>query len=145
MTDWNKRFLDLAEHISTWSKDTIKVGCLIVNNDKRILSTGYNGMPSWFDDTKLFDLGSNKNKIITHAEINAMNCLKKPYYERSSFNEELTLYVTRPPCSDCAKFICLSYINIKNIYYFDKTNKEHQESLDIFKKYGVSATCLLKE
>ena len=49
-TDWDKRFLDLAEYISSWSKDTSsKVGAVIVHN-KRIVSTGYNGFPEGYDD-----------------------------------------------------------------------------------------------
>lgn len=137
MTDWNKRFIDLSDFISQWSKDTIKVGCVIVDNNKKVLSTGYNGMPSWFDDSKLFDLGDNKNKIITHAEINALNCLSL-----DNKDKELTLYVNRPPCLNCSKNIYFSYFNITKIYYVNRTNKEHQESLDFFKYLDVKINCL---
>lgn len=137
MTGWNKRFIDLSDFISEWSKDTIKVGCVIIDNDKKVLSTGYNGMPSWFDDSKLFDLGDNKNTIITHAEINALNCLSI-----DNKDKELTLYVNRPPCLTCSKNIYFSYFNITKIYYVNRTNKEHKESLDFFKDLNVKINCL---
>lgn len=134
MTDWNKRFLDLADHISLWSKDTIKVGCILVDNNKKVLATGYNGMPSWFDDSKLFDLGPEKNNIITHAEINALNELSV----NDDINKSLTLYVNRPPCYTCSSLICNSIFNIEKVYYVDRTSKEHQKSLDLFSKYNIS-------
>lgn len=50
---WHERFLNLAKEISTWSKDpSTKVGCIAVEPDqRRILSTGYNGFPPGIDDT----------------------------------------------------------------------------------------------
>ena len=135
---WNKRFIDLADFISLWSKDNIKVGCIIVDQNKKIVGTGYNGMPSWFDDNKLFELGVNKNKLITHAEINALKNMGNKYPEGP-----LTLYVNRPPCFKCAKKICFETdLNISNIFYTNKTNKEHQKSLDIFKDFGIELTCM---
>ncbi len=45
-TKWDKRFLKLAREISTWSKDpSSKIGAVIVNDERRILATGYNGFP----------------------------------------------------------------------------------------------------
>lgn len=138
MTDWNKRFLSLADHVSTWSKDTIKVGCIIVDKDKRVLATGYNGMPSWFDDSKLFDLGTQKNTLITHSEVNALNCLSI----NDDRDKSLILYVNRPPCFRCSSLIVNSVFNIEKIFYVDKTNKEHQESLDLFNKNNIYYKCL---
>ena len=43
---WNQRFIELAEHVATWSKDpSTKVGAVIVDFDKRIISIGFNGYP----------------------------------------------------------------------------------------------------
>ena len=51
MTDWNKRFLDLAGHVAGWSKDpSTKVGAVIVNDDKQVLGLGYNGFPRGVHD-----------------------------------------------------------------------------------------------
>ena len=133
-TNWDKRFIELSEHVSNWSKDTPKVGCTIVDQYNKVLSTGYNGMPSWFDDSKLFDLGLEKNNIITHAEINALNELSI----NDDINKSLTLYVNSPPCYTCSSLICNSIFNIEKIYYVDRTSKEHQKSLDLFSKYNIS-------
>ena len=50
---WHKRFLEISEFISTWSKDpSTKVGAVIADIDNRIVSTGYNGFPKNVKDTK---------------------------------------------------------------------------------------------
>ena len=46
MADWDQRFLDLAHHISLWSKDpSTKVGAVAVSDARAVLETGYNGIP----------------------------------------------------------------------------------------------------
>jgi len=101
MTDWNKRFLELAKHISTWSKDPSRqIGAVIVGGDRQILSVGYNGFPRGIkDDSRLLDR-ETKYTLIVHAEMNAIY--------NATYNgiklEGSTLYVTGlPVCSDCAK------------------------------------------
>ena len=48
---WDKRFLELAKHISGWSKDpSTKVGCIVVGEDREIRSTGFNGFPRGIED-----------------------------------------------------------------------------------------------
>jgi dCMP deaminase len=43
---WDIRFIELAKHVSTWSKDpSTKVGAIIATEDRRVLSMGYNGFP----------------------------------------------------------------------------------------------------
>ena len=50
---WDLRFLELANHISSWSKDpSTKVGCIIVGADREIRSTGFNGFPRGIDDSE---------------------------------------------------------------------------------------------
>ena len=50
-TKWDLRFIGLAQHISTWSKDpSTKVGCVVVGEDREIRSTGFNGFPRGIDD-----------------------------------------------------------------------------------------------
>ena len=49
---WDDRFLELAKHISEWSKDpSTKVGCVIVGEDREVRSTGFNGLPRGIDDS----------------------------------------------------------------------------------------------
>jgi len=71
MSDWDSRFLNLAKHISSWSKDpSTKVGSVAVR-DRRILATGYNGFPQGIDDT-LSRLNNRDEKLLrtVHAEAN---------------------------------------------------------------------------
>ena len=54
---WDKRFLDLAKHISEWSKDpSTKVGCIVVGEDREIRSTGFNGFPRGIEDLSLIHI-----------------------------------------------------------------------------------------
>lgn len=137
-TNWDKRFIELSEHVSNWSKDTPKVGCTIVDQYNKVLSTGYNGMPSWFDDEHLLEIEDLKPHLITHAEINALNCLSKEHY-----NKELVFYITKPPCIYCATSIAYSCLKVKKVYYVDNTSEHFktkyklQESLDLFLKRGI--------
>jgi dCMP deaminase len=73
-TKWDKRFLDLAHHISQWSKDpSTKVGAIIVDEDKRIVGLGYNGFPMGVsDDPGLYANRAIKYERVIHGEINAI-------------------------------------------------------------------------
>ncbi len=98
---WHKRFIELAEFISTWSKDpSTKVGSVIVDKYKRIVSTGYNGLPKDIEDTKeRYENRDIKYKIILHAEENALAYAKRDL-------TDCTLYVSGlPPCAHCASLI----------------------------------------
>jgi dCMP deaminase len=71
---WDKRFIDLAKHINTWSKDpSTRVGAVLVGPDREILSVGYNGFPRGIADTpeRLNDRPT-KYELVVHAEINAI-------------------------------------------------------------------------
>ncbi len=46
MSKWADRFMSLAEHVATWSKDpSTQVGCVIVDKQNRVVSLGFNGFP----------------------------------------------------------------------------------------------------
>lgn len=106
---WDARFMRLAEEISTWSKDpSTKVGAVIVNDDRRMLATGYNGFPRGINDTEeRLNNREEKYPRIIHAELNAlMNAL----YNGVSV-KDATLYVYGLPiCSDCSKSVIQSGI-----------------------------------
>ena len=75
MTDhWDIRFLSLARHISTWSKDpSTKCGAVIVDCFNRIVSLGFNGFPRGIpDDPELYANRPEKYKRVVHCEMNAM-------------------------------------------------------------------------
>ena len=98
---WDKRFLDLATHISSWSKDpSTKVGCVVVGEDREIRSTGFNGFPRGIkdDEGRLADR-EQKYPLICHAEENAiMHAARTGISLKGN-----TAYVTWPPCSRCTR------------------------------------------
>ena len=79
MNKWDERFMKLAEHVASWSKDpSTKVGAVIVDEQHRIVSLGSNGFPKGIaDDTRLDDR-AKKYEIVVHAEINAILFANKP-------------------------------------------------------------------
>ena len=98
---WDLRFIDLARHISEWSKDpSTKVGCIIVGEDREIRSTGFNGFPRGIDDTsERLEDRNQKYPMICHAEENAIM-----HAARIGVSLKGTMaYVTWPPCSRCTR------------------------------------------
>ena len=98
---WDIRFLELAKHISGWSKDpSTKVGCVVVGEDREIRSTGFNGFPRGIsDDNERLTDRSKKYPLICHAEENAiMHAARIGISLKGS-----TAFVTWPPCSRCAR------------------------------------------
>ena len=89
-----------------------KVGCLIVK-DGHIISDGYNGTPSGFDNNCeiLTEYGLITKPEVLHAETNAITKLAKS--TQSSLNS--TMYITVSPCLDCSKLILQS--GIKRVVY----------------------------
>jgi dCMP deaminase len=107
---WDIRFLDLAEHISEWSKDpSTKVGAVAVSNDRQILSIGYNGLPRNIDDSveRLYDR-EVKYSLVVHAE---MNCIYNATHNGVSLNGALLYVHGLPICQDCAKGVIQVGIN----------------------------------
>ena len=102
LNHWDKRFLRIAEEIKTWSKDPgTKVGSVLVES-RRILATGYNGFPQNLSDS-LDRYIDREYKLLTvlHSEVNAiLNAAKNGTKVEGS-----TLYVTFPPCSQCASAV----------------------------------------
>lgn len=71
---WDLRFIHLAEHYSTWSKDpSTKCGAVIVAPDRTIVSVGYNGFPRGIEDTdERLNNREVKYELVVHAEMNAV-------------------------------------------------------------------------
>ena len=93
---WDRRFLELAQHKATWSKDpATQVGAVICLH-KQDKYYGYNGFPAGIDDKedRLNDY-KIKQALTIHAEINAILSAKEDITGH-------TLYCTRPPCIRCA-------------------------------------------
>jgi dCMP deaminase len=106
LTKWDKRYLELAEFVSKWSKDpSTKVGAVVVSPKNTVVSLGFNGLPIGVADTheRLFNR-ELKYKMIVHGEINAIT-----FSGQSLAN--CVLY-TWPfmPCSRCAGSVIQSGI-----------------------------------
>lgn len=104
MDKWDKRFVNMAKLIATWSKDpSSKIGAIAVDDNHRILGTGYNGF-NRFDDDLLSDyyIRDIKYSKIIHAEKNLiLNCLNS-----GVSLEGATVYVYGlPVCKTCANEI----------------------------------------
>jgi dCMP deaminase len=100
-TKWDRRFVELAQHISGWSKDpSTKVGCVVVGPDREIRSTGFNGFPRGIEDN-LERLGDRARKypLVCHAEENAIMHAARIGVALKG----CTAYVTWPPCTRCAR------------------------------------------
>lgn len=97
---WDKRFMGLAVSVGFWSKDPDeKVGAYLVSPDKRMTQHGYNGFPPGIADTpeRLKDKRL-KNELMIHAEQNAIDNADRSV-------RGWAMYVTKPPCMECAKRI----------------------------------------
>lgn len=118
MSDWDDRFLKLAQHIAQWSKDpSTKVGAVIVRPNRTIASVGYNGFPRGVNDDERLNDRPYKYAMTVHAEANAI----------LSANERLdgcTLYVTPlSPCSSCASILIQS--GIRRVVAYMPHQPEH--------------------
>lgn len=100
---WKRRHHEMAAHIAQYSKDpSTKVGAIIVDSDNVVRATGYNGFPRGVNDTEeRLAHRPTKYAFTVHAEANAiLNAARSGASVR-----DCVLYVTHPPCNECAKAI----------------------------------------
>ena len=109
-----------------------KVGAIIVK-DRMIISDGYNGTPSGFENSCEDAEGLTKWYVL-HAEANAV--LKVARSTQSC--EGATLYITMSPCKDCSKLIHQS--GIKRVVY--QTGYKDESGVDFLTKAGVEVECI---
>jgi dCMP deaminase len=125
---FDKRYLEMA---LIWAKNSYcvrrQVGALIVK-EKMIISDGYNGTPSGFEN-KCEDDNNVTRPYVLHAEANAITKVAKSH--NSSDNS--TLYVTTSPCMECAKLIIQS--GIKRVVYCNKYHKT--DGLELLKQAAI--------
>ena len=124
----DKRYLEMAK---IWAENSYckrrQVGALIVK-DKMIISDGYNGTPSGFENICEDDSGKTKAYVL-HAEANAITKVAKS----SNSSDGATLYVTTSPCIECSKLIIQS--GIKRVVFVEKYRKT--DGVDLLKRVGV--------
>ena len=147
---WNIRFMQQAQLVSTWSKDpSTRVGCIIVSPERFVLSEGYNGFPHGIADTyeRLHDRALKYPRVV-HAETNAIVNAGR---NGAKINGGI-LFVTAPPCPNCAKMIVQA--GIREVLYIDldKSKKdipgwrdELDISFDMFNEASILNKPILEE
>ena len=124
----DKRYIRMA---SIWAENSYcqrrKVGALIVK-DKMIISDGYNGTPSGFENVCEDTDGTTKPYVL-HAEANAITKVARS----NNSSEDSTLYVTASPCVECAKLIIQS--GIRRVVFNDLYRL--CDGIDLLKRAGV--------
>lgn len=124
----DKRYLRMA---MIWSENSYcqrrQVGCLVVKNNS-IISDGYNGTPSGFENVCEDETGVTKPYVL-HAEANAITKLARSHNN----SEGATLYVTDSPCIECSKLIIQS--GIKRIVF----SRQYRltEGIDLLRRAGL--------
>jgi len=112
----DQRYLKMA---SVWAQNSYckrrQVGALLVK-DKMIISDGYNGTPSGFENN-CEDENNTTYPYVLHAEANAITKVAKS----NNSSEGATLYVTSSPCMECSKLIIQA--GIKRVVFYDNYHK----------------------
>ena len=122
------RYLSMAK---IWAENSYcerkQVGALLVKN-KMIISDGYNGTPSGFEN--VCEDENNKTKpYVLHAEANAITKVAKS----NNSSEDSTLYVTSSPCIECSKLIIQA--GIKRVVFTEKYRLD--DGLQLLKRANI--------
>lgn len=124
----DERYLRMAR---IWSENSYcerrRVGALIVK-DKSIISDGYNGTPSGFENLCEDEEGHTKPYVL-HAEANAITKVAKS----GNSSDGATLYVTASPCIECAKLIIQA--GIRRVVYSEMYR--YSDGIELLQKAGI--------
>ncbi|NJO68712.1 MAG: dCMP deaminase family protein [Bacteroidetes bacterium] len=133
---FDRRYLEMAK---IWAENSYckrrKVGALIVKG-KMIISDGYNGTPSGFENICEDDDYKTKPYVL-HAEANAITKVAKS----NNSSEDSTLYVTTSPCIECSKLIIQS--GIKRVVFSDKYH--NTDGLTLLERAGIEVVYIKLE
>lgn len=129
----DERYLRMA---LIWAENSYckrrKVGALVVK-DKIIISDGFNGTPSGFENV-CEDENQVTRPYVLHAEANAITKLARSHNN----SDEATLYVTASPCIECAKLIIQS--GIKRVVYGEKYRLD--DGIQLLERAGIEVEFL---
>lgn len=132
---FDRSYLDMAQ---IWAKNSYckrrQVGALIVKN-RMIISDGYNGTPSGFENVCEDETGKTKPYVL-HAEANAITKVAKS----GNSSDGSTMYVTTAPCLECSKLIIQA--GIKRLVYRD--DYRITDGIDLLKKVGIEVVNLFE-
>lgn len=125
---FDRRYLQMAK---IWAKNSYckrrQVGALIVR-ERMIISDGYNGTPSGFENICEDENGKTKPYVL-HAEANAITKVAKS----NNSSEGATLYVTSSPCMECSKLIIQA--GIRRVVYCDEYH--NLDGIELLKRAGI--------
>ena len=128
MTKFDDKYMQMA---SIWASNSYckrrQVGALLVK-DRMIISDGYNGTPSGFENICEDENGVTKPYVL-HAEANAISKIAKS----GNSADGATLYVTASPCMECATLIIQS--GIRRVVYRDESRLT--DGIDLLRRAGV--------
>jgi len=133
---WDEFYLSIAKLYSTASKDpSTKVGAVITNNDNRIISTGYNGLPKKIKDSNSKLSSDIKLQMIIHAEVHAI-------LHTTDDLTDKTIYVyPLLPCSTCASIIIQKgitrVVSVENLNVSDRWKQSIKIGMQLFKEAKV--------
>lgn len=132
---WNKRYLDMAKLVSTWSKDpSTQCGAVIVNADNEIVSVGFNGFPKNVIDTEArLNNRELKYAITLHAERNAILFAKQSLKDCTLFTFPMQC------CSECAAMAIQSGIkrHVSLSYQPERWQKSFELANEMFQEANV--------
>lgn len=124
----DKRYLQMA---AIWAQNSYckrrQVGAILVK-DKMIISDGYNGTPSGFENN-CEDEHFKTKPYVLHAEANAITKVAKS----GNSSDGATMYVTSSPCLECSKLIIQA--GIKRVVFTD--NYRLEDGIDLLKRAGI--------
>ena len=128
MNKFDDKYIKMAE---IWAGNSYckrrQVGALLVK-DRMIISDGYNGTPSGFENTCEDENGATKPYVL-HAEANAITKVAKS----GNSSQDATLYVTAAPCIECSKLIIQA--GIKRVVYKDEYRL--MDGVELLRKAGI--------
>ena len=136
---WDVRFLELAKHISSWSKDpSRKIGAVAVKN-RQVMATGYNGFPAGIsDDEERYDNRELKYSLVVHAE---MNCIYNASKNGMSLSGSTMFVYGLPVCSECAKGIIQTGVERVVIHAHNYTEERwinsFKKTIELFSEAGI--------
>ena len=130
---WADKFMTQARLNASWSKiRTTKVGAVIVDQQNRVVSQGFNGFPRGIEDTEERLIDREEAKLLAcHAEANAID------NRGSNSIEGCTIYCTHHPCIDCAKRLIQN--GISKIVYETPVTQEFRERWNVAKVEEILA------
>lgn len=125
----DKRYIRMAR---IWAENSYcvrrRVGALIVK-DKMIISDGYNGTPSGFENVCEDEVTGHTKPYVLHAEANAITKVAKSHNNCDG----ATLYITASPCMECSKLIIQA--GIRRVVYCDDYHTD--EGVELLRRVGI--------